>query len=112
MSIEQSKDANAISAEQQQFFQVLASVPEGKLVTYGQLALLSGMGKRARLAGRWLKFLPEGSKLPWHRVLNAQGKLSFPAGSEKYSEQKQRLAAEGVVMHNGKYSLKKYAWTI
>ena len=93
-----------------QFFQTLNSVPNGKVVTYGQLADLSGMGKRARLAGRWLKELPEGSKLPWHRVINAQGKISFPEGSEQFFEQKERLALEGIVMHNGKIKLKEYRW--
>ena len=57
-----------------------------------------------------MKNLPAGTKLPWHRVANSQGKLSFPMGSREYQTQKGRLEAEGVVFVNGRFSLKNYGW--
>ena len=91
-------------------FTMLASVPEGNVVTYGQLADLVGFPRRARWVGQMLKQLPEGSKLPWHRVINAQGKISLPADGGG-SEQADRLRAEGVlVTPDGKVSLNQYRW--
>lgn len=59
----------------------LAQVPAGKVVSYGQLAELAGLGRAARWVGRTLSQLPPDSKLPWHRVLGAGGRISLPVGS-------------------------------
>ena|SRR5690554_542829 len=60
-------------------WQALAAIPPGKVTSYGQLARMAGLGRGARLVGRWLGQLPEDTRLPWHRVLNSQGQLSLPA---------------------------------
>jgi len=60
--------------------------------------------------GNVLKKLPPDSTIPWHRVLNSQGKLSFPEGSEPWLRQKQRLELEGILFLNGKISLSHYLW--
>jgi methylated-DNA-protein-cysteine methyltransferase-like protein len=52
---------------------VLAQLPKGTVVSYGQLADLAGLPGRARLAGTALKKLPAKSPLPWHRVLRSNG---------------------------------------
>ncbi len=78
-------------------YATLFAIPEGRVVSYGVLAGLAGFPGRARQVGRCLKELPTGSELPWHRVVNAQRRLSFPSNSAKYREQKQRLLSEGVV---------------
>lgn len=91
-------------------FLALAQIPKGKVITYGNLAKLAGMPNGARLAGRLMCELPEGSKLPWHRVINSQGKLSLPIDSDSYREQIRRLEKDGVVITNGKIKLSIYAY--
>jgi methylated-DNA-protein-cysteine methyltransferase-like protein len=49
-------------------------------------------------------------KLPWHRVINAQGKISFPADSSGYRQQKSQLEKEGVVFLKGKIDLDRYGY--
>lgn len=92
------------------FFQVLASIPPGKVTSYGKIAELAGMGRGARLVGRWLGQLPEDTRLPWHRVLNSQGKLSLPADSISGAKQRDRLLAEGVLVRDGRVNLRHYGW--
>ena len=92
-------------------FLALAQVPKGKVITYGNLAKLAGMPNGARLAGRLMCGLPANSRLPWHRVINSQGKLSLPEGSDGYREQLKRLQQEGVEIHNGKIKLSLYAYS-
>lgn len=96
---------------QQKIWQILALIPEGKVATYGQVAELAGFPRMARAVGRTLSQLPHGTQLPWHRVLNAQGKLSFPIDSSAYQEQKNRLEKEGVVFLKGKIRLADYQWS-
>lgn len=88
----------------------LMSIPAGKVITYGQLAALAGLPGAARLAGTVLCGLPENTELPWHRVINAQGKISLPNDSAAYKKQWQRLQGEGVEMKNGKISLRIYGY--
>lgn len=89
---------------------MLGLIPSGKLVSYGLLAELAGLPGYARFVGTTLRKLPEGSTLPWHRVVNAAGRLSFPEDSPKYREQKLRLQSEGVVFNNQRIPLKRYRW--
>lgn len=88
----------------------LSSIPPGRVCSYGELARLAGLGRGARLVGRWLGELPPGSVLPWHRVVNSQGILSLPAGSPSGQEQFQRLAAEGILIRNRRIDMKRYGW--
>jgi methylated-DNA-protein-cysteine methyltransferase-like protein len=88
----------------------LAAIPAGHVVTYGQLAAMAGLPRAARLAGRALKGLPEGTDLPWHRVINAQGRISLPEDSASHKEQKRRLEKEGIVFHNHKINLRVYGY--
>lgn len=89
---------------------VLAQVPPGKVVSYGQLAELAGLGRAARWVGRTLSQLPAGTTLPWHRVVAAGGRLSLPAGSVSGEEQRARLRAEGVFMHNQRVDIRRHGW--
>ena len=86
------------------------SIPWGSVASYGQVARMAGLPGYARYVGHTMKLLPAGTKLPWHRVVNSQGRLSFPNNSPAYQSQKSRLESEGVVFINGKFSLKKYGW--
>jgi methylated-DNA-protein-cysteine methyltransferase-like protein len=87
-----------------------STIPRGRVTTYGQLATAAGFPRAARLAGFALKNTPPGLKLPWHRVLNAQGKISFPPRSKAWHEQRRRLAAEGVAFVGGRVDLARYGW--
>jgi len=92
----------------EKIWQVVHSVPPGRVVTYGQVARMAGLPGYARYVGAVLKKLPSGSRLPWHRVINASGRISFPHGSEQYRRQKQLLEEEGIVFVNGRLSLRNF----
>ena len=91
---------------------VVAHIPRGKVSTYGEVAERAGLPRRARLVGQVLSGLPANNKLPWHRVVNAQGCISLPAGSATAKEQRQRLRAEGVVFRGARIDLQRYAWRV
>ena len=74
----------------------MAAIPKGRVATYGQVADLAAMPRHARLVGRTLRELPKGTKLPWHRVINASLKISLPPDSGSYELQRKRLLTEGV----------------
>ena len=86
----------------------LAQVPPGRVVTYGELALLAGYPRAARLVGQTLRKLPQGTRLPWHRVINAQGRISLPEPAAQ--RQLERLRNEGVTPVNGRVDLAHYGW--
>jgi methylated-DNA-protein-cysteine methyltransferase related protein len=73
---------------------VVESIPPGKVASYGQVAALAGLPRRARLVGRVLAHLPPDSGVPWHRVINARGGISVDA--ETAERQRSLLAGEGV----------------
>ena len=85
-------------------------VPAGSVVTYGQLAGLAGLGRAARWVGRTLSQLPEGSRLPWHRVVAAGGRISLPAGSPSGDEQRARLRDEGRSIVNNRVDIQRHGW--
>lgn len=89
---------------------IVHGIPRGTVTSYGAVAKLAGLPRGARLIGRILAQLPEGSALPWHRVVNSRGEISFPAGSAQFREQRERLLQEGVVFHNNKIDVKKFGW--
>lgn len=91
-------------------FAVVNAIPPGQVATYGQVARLAGLPGAARLVGNILHTVPEDTRLPWHRVVNAQGRISLPADSASYSEQIARLCAEGVIIEKGRLSLTQYQW--
>lgn len=89
----------------------VALIPYGKVASYGQIAALAGLPRHARLVGRVLSQMDASSELPWHRVINAQGKISLSRLDDLgYNEQQARLIAEGVSIVNGKISFKQFGW--
>lgn len=85
-------------------------IPRGKVCTYGSVAEVAGLPRRARLVGTVLRQQPASTKLPWHRVINAGGRISFPGGSDAHALQRRRLEAEGVVFVGGRVDLRRYGW--
>lgn len=93
----------------QQIWQCVASVPKGKVVSYGRVARDCGYPSHARYVGTVLKQLPSDTTIPWHRVINGKGEIAFPEGTERYLEQRRRLENEGVVLNaSGKLKLTEY----
>lgn len=85
-------------------------VPLGRVATYGQIAAECGFPKRPRLTAQALAHVPPGMELPWHRIINAQGRSSMPEGSRGHREQLRRLKAEGVKIVKGRIDLDEYRW--
>ncbi len=93
----------------QRIWQVVASIPRGSVATYGQIADLAGMPRHARLVGRTLRLLPPDTKLPWHRVVNASGRIATRAGSGA-DTQRERLLAEGIEFVGERVPLREFRW--
>lgn len=94
-----------------QVHQVVRCIPAGKVATYGQIARLLGQPRAARTVGWALRAAPEGSDLPWQRVINARGTVSFGAGTPGAELQRALLEAEGIVFdEQGRVDLKVHGW--
>ncbi len=90
---------------------VVRRVPRGRVVTYGQVALITGWPGRARMVGWALRILPEASQVPWHRVLNARGAISARGIPLAEDIQRQLLLREGVRFNDsGRVDLERYRW--
>jgi methylated-DNA-protein-cysteine methyltransferase-like protein len=97
----------------ERIYAVVRRVPRGRVATYGQVASLAGLGRHARQVGYALSALPEGSGVPWHRVVNARGEISLrdEPGSDARSDQRRRLEHEGVRFEpSGRIALARYRW--
>jgi methylated-DNA-protein-cysteine methyltransferase related protein len=93
-------------------YDVVRRIPQGRVSTYGDVAVLAGMPGQARLVGYALHALPGHSAVPWHRVINARGGIStgraFPGGE---LVQRQLLEAEGIGFDaRGRVPLQRYRW--
>jgi len=91
-------------------WEVVQGIPRGCVLTYGEVARLAGTGGSARRVSQAMRRAPRGLKLPWHRVINSQGRISFPADSEGYRRQKSLLEREGVVFLKGKTDLQRFGY--
>jgi len=91
-------------------WKVVGEIPSGHVLTYGEVARLAGMPGAARRVSQAMRRAPRGIQLPWHRVINAQGKISFPEDSSGWRMQKNCLEREGVTFLNGKIDLERYGY--
>lgn len=91
-------------------YEVVRRIPKGKVATYGQVATLAGMRGHARQVGYALHALPEGSNVPWHRVINARGEISPRGIPGSDDSQRRRLEAEGVVFDSARIDLSRFRW--
>ena len=87
---------------------IIKSIPKGKVMTYGQIAFIAGNPHGARQVSRILHSMSQKEKLPWHRVINAQGKISL--GGEMGLIQKSLLIDEDIRFIDQKVNLKKYGY--
>ncbi len=90
--------------------ETVAAIPLGKVASYGQVAELAGWPRRARYVARVLGQTPAAARLPWHRVVRADGRIAFVEGSEPFEKQRGRLEAEGVAVLGGRISMRRYRW--
>ncbi|MEK7824354.1 MAG: MGMT family protein [Candidatus Eisenbacteria bacterium] len=91
---------------------VVGRIPRGRVATYGQIAARAGLAGQARLVGYALHALPEGTPLPWHRVLGAGGRLSLMRSDPASAlTQRLRLEREGVRFDaRGRVDLTVFGW--
>ncbi len=89
---------------------VLKRIPYGKVTTYGQVAMRAGNYRAARQVVRVLHSSSKKDNLPWHRVINRQGKISLKPGAG-FEEQARLLTEEGIVVsENGEVDFDLYLW--
>lgn len=90
--------------------ELIAQIPKGKVMTYGQIAACAGSPRGARQVARLLHSMSRKHGLPWHRVINAQGKIVLQDEESRFA-QLQLLQEEGVdVAQNGIVDLKRYRY--
>jgi methylated-DNA-protein-cysteine methyltransferase-like protein len=91
-------------------YTIVRKVPAGRVATYGQIAKLAG-GCGARQVGYAMAALPDGSDVPWQRVINSKGEISMRSGGEGHNMQRWLLEDEGVEFGlHGRIDLARYGW--
>jgi methylated-DNA-protein-cysteine methyltransferase-like protein len=99
------------SGSYDRIYSVVRRIPRGRVATYGQVAELAGLPGHARQVGYALHALREGHDVPWHRVVNAQGRVSERSAPGWDDVQRQLLAREGVRFDgSGRMRLADYRW--
>ena len=96
------------STTEQAILAAVRRIPRGRVSTYGEIATVAGLPRRARLVGTVLK--QTAVSVPWHRVINASGRISFTAGSTSHARQRALLEREGVVFRRDRIAIKEYGW--
>ena len=90
-------------------YEVVKSIPKGKVATYGQVAMIAGNPRWARVVGYAFHVNPAPGVIPCHRVVNREGKVAagFAFGGE--GVQRQLLELEGIVFEeDGRIDLERY----
>jgi methylated-DNA-protein-cysteine methyltransferase related protein len=95
----------------QRIYAIVRRIPRGRIATYGQVAALAGLGGHARQVGYALHSLDAGDRIPWHRVLNAQGRVSLRTEPGGDRVQRALLEREGVRFDaSGRANLERFGW--
>lgn len=92
-----------------QVFHILSEIPKGECIAYGELAKLAGFPGYARQVGSLMKKLPKNTKLPWHRVVNAQKRISFAENTDGFLRQKEKLEKEGWIIVGNKLTVNEFS---
>jgi len=100
-----------VSETYARIYAVVKRVPRGRVATYGQIAALAGIPGAARQVGYALHATPRAVRIPWQRVVNAQGMVSRRADPDDEIHQRRLLEAEGVRFDaRGRIPLARYGW--
>lgn len=95
----------------EKIYDTVKKIPYGKVATYGQIALLSGNPRWARVVGYALHSNPNPNEIPCYRVVNRNGEVSSSFVFGGGEAQRQLLQMEGIEFDiNGRIDLKKYGW--
>jgi methylated-DNA-protein-cysteine methyltransferase related protein len=95
----------------QRIYAVVRRIPEGRVATYGQVASLAGLAGHARQVGYALHALPDGTAVPWHRVVNANGGISLRSMPGGELVQRGLLEREGIRLDpSGRIPLARVRW--
>jgi methylated-DNA-protein-cysteine methyltransferase related protein len=90
-------------------YKLVKQIPRGRVLSYGAVAKALRLKGGARSAGRAMSATPQGKGIPWHRVLNAAGKIVI---REPYSSlQRRLLESEGIEVIENRVRMKTYLWT-
>jgi methylated-DNA-protein-cysteine methyltransferase related protein len=91
---------------------VVRRIPKGWVATYGQVAAMAGLPRRARLVGQVLHQLDPASKIPWHRVVNAKGEVSYSLSRNGGDAlQRRLLEKEGIEFNDSnRFNLERFRW--
>ena len=99
------------SSSYQRIYAVVRRIPEGRVATYGQVASLAGLAGHARQVGYALHALPDGTAIPWHRVVNANGGISLRSMPGGELVQRGLLEREGIRLDpRGRVPLARVRW--
>ena len=88
---------------------LIRRIPRGKVASYGQVAVMAGAPNGARQVARLLHSSSKKHGLPWHRVINSQGRISLPPGGGM-EIQKKILEAEGIRFEEGRVDFDRFGW--
>jgi methylated-DNA-protein-cysteine methyltransferase-like protein len=91
-------------------YSLVASIPRGRVASYGQIAALAGLPRHARLVGRALREAPDDMDLPWHRVVNHAGAISQRNSPSSERSQRRLLEAEGVGFRGARVDMRRHRW--
>jgi methylated-DNA-protein-cysteine methyltransferase-like protein len=99
------------SSSYRRIYAAVSRIPKGRVATYGQIAAVARLPRQARLVGYAMHALPADSDVPWHRVVNAAGKISIRGDGLGHDElQAQLLKREGVRFVKDAIPLARYRW--
>lgn len=96
----------------QKVYERAAKIPEGKVLTYGQLAQMAGSPRAARAVGMCMSKNRDTKAVPCHRVVAADGRLTGYSMGEGVKTKKEMLMKEGVVFEGEKVNLEISQWKI
>ncbi|HTC22864.1 MAG TPA: MGMT family protein [Gemmatimonadales bacterium] len=100
-----------LSPAYRRIYAVIRRIPRGRVATYGQIATLAKLPGHARQVGYALHALGQGTKLPWHRVINAKGEVSRRRRPGAELTQRMLLEREGVRFNaRGRVALSRVRW--
>lgn len=97
----------------EEVYRIVSMIPRGQVATYGQIAAYLGNPRGARTVGWALGSLPEGLDVPWHRVVNSEGRISGPSDGYRAGKQRAMLEDEGIAFDDsGRIDLARYRWAM
>jgi len=100
-----------VNARWSKIYRAVRRIPPGRVAAYGEIATLAGLDGHARQVGYALHALPDGSDVPWHRVVNAKGEISPRSSGDSHELQRMLLEAEGVEFDlRGRVELARFRW--